>query len=119
MYETPQRRLAKKIWSATKFITFVGTVVAGSIGFSYLSMKAEQEKKDYLKSIQPNTAEKTKDMDGNGLDDIILTLNNGKRTPLFAFEKNGQINYYSSEQILQENPNSIIDYKRIEERLNQ
>jgi len=117
-YESPQRRLMKKIWSATKFAALVGTIATVPMGLTYLSAKYEQEKKEYIQSIQPNTVEKTKDLDGNGIDDLILKLNNGNKIPLFASEKENQIRYSTPEQMLEENPNSIIDYKRIESKLN-
>lgn len=117
-YESPQRRLMKKIWGATKFVAFAGSITAFSVGLPYLSARQEQENKKYIQSIQPNTVEKTKDLDGNGIEDLILKQNNGNKIPLFASEKENQIRYFTPEQMLQENPNSIIDYKRIESKLN-
>lgn len=115
IYESKTRKTIKKIWGATKFAALVGTITTVPMGLTYLSAKYEQEKKE---SIQPNTVEKTKDLDGNGIDDLILKLNNGNKIPLFGIENGNQVKYFTPEQMLEENPNSIIDYKRIESKLN-
>ena len=59
----------------------------------------------------------TEDLDYNEIADLIIVQHDGYKVPFYGKERNGEIIYLSGAE-MEKNPNNIINYDAIEERLN-
>ena len=69
------------------------------------------------KSVQ--SAALLEDLNKDGTLDFVTTLYNGKKVPLFGVMEGENIVFYSASEMLERDPESIINYDNIESLLNQ
>jgi len=111
MYESRKKEIFKAAWGFTKFAAFMGIVTISALAASHYSTKEKEARQLKESTIQ-------KDLDQNGLDDMVIELSGGYKVPLFAIKQEGQIKYLSGTEMVKQYPESIVDYGRIEKRLN-
>lgn len=101
--------LEKITGEATKAFAFI------TIGVSLMAVY-------HLEILSPNNIrEARKDLDGNGVKELILENNDGKKTPFYGIEEDGQIKYITADKIRKKHTSDIQTkefYQKLEAELN-
>jgi len=59
-----------------------------------------------------------KDLNRDGIPDLIIELRGGRKIPMYGSKKGNNIEYISTSEMKERNPNSMIDYGKIEKMSN-
>ena len=60
------------------------------------------------------------DYNHDGIQDALITMNNGDKTIMYGIRgKDGEIKYYSASVMEKRNPDSVVDYSKIEKMVNE
>ena len=92
------------------FAILVAGALVGSVLFTRYRI-IEQSRTKNVYCSQP-------DLNHDEIPDLKIELQGGHKIPLYGIEKSGVI-YVSADEMMQRNPDSIIDYETIEAKLNE
>lgn len=59
-----------------------------------------------------------KDFNQDGVADLVVEQNRGYKVPMYGIREGDSIRYIGGDEMTKRNPDSIIDYKKIESELN-
>ena len=60
------------------------------------------------------------DCNHDGIPDTLITMSDGHKIPMYGIRgKDGEIEYYSASVMEKRNPDSIVDYSKIEKMVNE
>ncbi len=58
------------------------------------------------------------DLNQDGIPDLVIEKVNGHKVPMYGIRERENIRYISASEMMEKNPDSIINYKTIDSKLN-
>ncbi|MAG02563.1 hypothetical protein CMI42_04455 [Candidatus Pacearchaeota archaeon] len=66
----------------------------------------------------PKQVYETRDLNNDGIQDMVIEQSNGYKKPFFGIEESGKTTYITGSEVKKRNPDSILDYNSVEGILN-
>jgi len=92
-------------------IGLVGCFAIGGLIFGNLAKWALSPKQAYVQKADS-------DLNQDGVPDLIIEQREGYKVPMYGLREGENIMYVSASEMLKKNPNSVINYEKIERELN-